>query len=68
MDIAQSDKDWIDNSSYEGLLRGWRYAAAGDPILQGETGKYYVEAMEHKRAAVGPGAAVAASKAIGWGG
>lgn len=58
-------KQWIDNASYQSLLRRWRFSASGDPIFQGEIGKYYTKMLAEKRSA-NPGAAVAASKAIGW--
>lgn len=57
---------WIDNASYEELLRKWRYAPAGDPMFQGETGQYYSEVMAKKRDEVGNAEHVRASKSIGW--
>ncbi len=65
--MTDGDKQWIDNSSYEGLLRRWRNAPVGDPIFQGDTGKYYGKVIAQKRDA-DPGAAVGASKRIGWDG
>lgn len=59
-------KAWIDAASYESLLSKWRFAAVGDPFFQGEVGQYYSAAMARKRDEVGPGAAVAASKSVGW--
>ncbi len=53
--------------SYEDLLRRWRYAPPGDPIFQGDAGKYYADRMAELKAG-DPGAAVAASKWIGWDG
>ncbi|KKM61249.1 hypothetical protein LCGC14_1533690 [marine sediment metagenome] len=64
--MSETEKDWIDNATYQELLRRWRNSPAGDSIFQGEAGKYYSKVMAEKRNAVGPGAAVAASKAIGW--
>jgi len=58
-------KEWIDNSTYEQLLSKWRFAPAGDPLFQGEMGKYYSEVMFRKRDA-DPDAAVRASKNVGW--
>lgn len=56
-------KQWIDDASYEELLRKWRFAPAGDPYFQGETGTYYSNVMAQKRMNVDH---VAASKRIGW--
>ena len=66
--MTEQDKNWIDGSSYEGLLARWRNAPIGDPIFQGDTGKYYGTVMAQKKQQVGAGAAVAASKRIGWDG
>ena len=67
--IDENIKAWIDNASYIELLRRWRFAPAGtDSYFQGETGRYYEEVMMRRRNEVGPGAAVAASKAVGWDG
>jgi len=63
---TQEAKQKIDDSSYERLLSHWWYAPAGDPMFVGEIGEYYTKVMSEKRQAVGPGAAVAASKAIVW--
>jgi len=59
-------REWIDNSSYEGLLNRWRNAPAGDPIFQGEIGKYYSEIMAKKKKEIGHDKAVKASKSVGW--
>lgn len=64
--IDPSMKAWIDNASYQELLSKWRNAPAGSPWFQGETGKYYSEAMARKQSETSPGEKVAASKAIGW--
>jgi len=58
-------KKWIDEASYEDLLRRWRFSE-GDPIFQGDTGEYYKEMMGRRRREVGSAAHVAASKRIGW--
>ena len=62
--INEQIKSWIDNASYESLLSKWRFAPAGDPYFQGETGDYYKKVMCEKRDA-NPAAAVSASKRIG---
>ncbi len=64
--MTDVQKQWIDNTSYEGLLSRWRNApAGGDPIFQGDAGKYYSDAMAKKKAEVGHDAAVATSKNVG---
>ena len=63
--MTDEEKHWIDNASYEDLLRKWRFAPCSDAFFQGETGKYMAKAMTEKRIA-DPDGAVAASKRIGW--
>ena len=67
MNITQAEaaKQWIDNASYEELLRKWRFAPVGDPWFQGELGEYYAKVLAAKRDA-DQGEHVRASKAIGW--
>ena len=62
---AEQMKNWIDNASYQQLLSKWRFSPSGDPFFEGEIGEYYSKVMAERKAA-DPGAAVAASKAIGW--
>lgn len=62
----QEMRDWIDNASYEDLLRKWRFAKSSDPFFQGRIGQYYADVMAKKRAEVGVEEHVRASKAIGW--
>jgi len=59
-------KEWIDSATYEQLLRRWRFAPIGSPWFQGKVGDYYSKVMFHKKEQVSGGAAVAASKAVGW--
>ena len=59
-------KNWIDNASYEELLRKWRFSPSGSPFFEGEVGDYYKEVMFRKRDEVGNAAHVRASKKIGW--
>lgn len=59
-------KSWIDEASYETLLRNWRFSPSGNEFLQGEVGDYYSKVMTKKRDE-NPAAAVTASKNIGWG-
>ncbi len=58
-------KKWIDEASYEDLLRRWRTEPSGTPFFQGEMGDYYAKVMARKRHEVGHAEAVRASKAIG---
>jgi len=59
-------KEWIDGATYAELLSKWRFAKVGSPWFQGEIGKYYSKVMFERKKQVGEGAAVAASKAVGW--
>ena len=56
-------KKQIDEMSYEQLLRLWRFAPVGEPLIQGDTGEYYSSVMGEKKNHVDH---VAASKRIGW--
>ena len=65
MNLTLENKRTIDSKSYEELLSGWRFALAGEPWFQGETGKYWGERMAELR---DQGADhVGASKSLGWG-
>lgn len=66
MELTKNNRETIDSMSYEELLSNWRFAPTGDPWLEGETGKYFGERMSELKTR-DPEAAVAASKAIGWG-
>jgi hypothetical protein len=61
----QEMKQWIDDTSFEELLRHLRTAPADDSLLQGVIDSYYNKVLEEKRK-VNPKEAVAASKRIGW--
>ncbi len=61
-----SMKEWIDNASYEELLRKWRFAPVGDPFFIGEMGAYYGRKLSEKRQEVGNEEHVRVSKMIGW--
>lgn len=58
-------KQWIDDATLEQLLNKWRFAPVGEPMFQGDIGKYYAKVMTAKRSA-DPAGWVAASKRIGW--
>ena len=64
MDLTPENKTHIDSMSYEGLLGKWRFAPAGNPWFQGETGKYWGDRMAELRN--GGADCVGASKNIGW--
>ena len=64
--MTKEQKDWIDQSPYIELLRKWRFSKSGDPLFQGECGKYYVDKMYERRKQVGIDCHTSASKAIGW--
>ncbi len=57
-------KKWIDDASYEDLLRRWRFDPPGSPWFQGKLGDYYQQMMNKKRETADH---VAASKRVGWG-
>lgn len=64
--MTPEEKAWIDNASYEELLRKWRMEPAGSPWFQGSTGSYYAEVLSLKRHEVGNTEHVRISKKIGW--
>ena len=64
MDLTPENKEEIDGKSYTELLRHNRFAPAGDPWFQGETGTYWLERMSYlKSQGVDH---VGASKSVGW--
>ena len=62
--MTDEQKAWIDNASYETLLRRWRHGSPGDAMFQGATGEYFRDALERKRP--GDSEHTATSKRIGW--
>lgn len=65
MELTPENKAHIDRLSYEELLSRWRFAPAGDPWFQGETGEYWAKRMTELKEAGADH--VGASKRIGWG-
>jgi len=63
MDLTPENKAIIDGHNYYTLLYQWRFAPAGDPWFQGETGTYWSERMEKIKKTVDH---VSISKRIGW--
>jgi hypothetical protein len=57
--------EWIDNATYEQLLKKWRHAPSGDPFFTGKVGSYYSKKIRRKREEVGNSAHIVASKNIG---
>lgn len=67
--MTDAQKAQIDAMDYEALLRRWRFAPSGDPLLRNDTGtgQYYAERMAKLRDEPGGDERhVAASKRIGW--
>ena len=62
--MTDQEKAWIDAAAYQTLLERWRYAPAGHPMFQGETGDYYSKVMFAKRDALENGEAARISKSI----
>jgi hypothetical protein len=46
--MTPEQKALIDSMSQEDLCRRWRFAPAGDPLFQGECGKYFSERLKEK--------------------
>ena len=63
MDLTVENKKYIDLLSHYSLLAKIRYAPAGDPWMQGQTGEYWMQRYGEKRAE-DPAQAVHDSKAM----
>lgn len=64
MKLTEENKKYINSLPYEHLLGMWRFAPAGDPWFQDETGDYWSKRMKELR---GQGVDhVGVSKNIGW--
>ena len=64
--MNEETREWIDKADYEQLMYKWRFAPVGDPIFQGETGRYFRRRMNQARAAIGQAEHVRISKKLGW--
>lgn len=64
--MTPEQKKWIDETSYEELLRKWRFAPSSDPLFHGEAGMYYQQVLDRKRKEIGVDEHVRISKLIGW--
>lgn len=65
MKLTDKLKREIDAIPYEGLLRRWRFAPAGDEMFQGESGIYWAQRVQEFRTK-NPEQAIRASKKAGW--
>ena len=66
MQLTDNNKNHIDSLSLEALLSHWRFAPAGDPWFQGQTGDYWAKRMRELREQPGGNQRyVAASKSLG---
>jgi len=65
--MTDGQKAAIDSMSYYSLLQKWRFAATGDPLLQGDVGDYFSKVMRKRESELAPGEKVAISKELGWG-
>jgi hypothetical protein len=65
MNLTPENRATIDTKTIIELLDRIRFAPAGDPWFQGETGDYWLKRYSALKNA-DPGAAVAASKTLGW--
>ena len=63
--MTPEQKKWIDEASYEDLLRKLRFSPVGDPMFKEGTYEYFSKVMQEKRSA-DEAEHVRASKAIGW--
>jgi hypothetical protein len=62
--MTTEQKNWIDNASYEDMLRLVRFAPVGDTFFADEeTWEYFTSVMNEKRKDVDH---VAISKMVGW--
>ena len=65
--INEEMKNWIDNASYEELLRKWRFDPSGPGFFQGEIGLYFQQKMSEKKNKLSHEEQVRISKAVGLG-
>lgn len=63
--MTPEEKQWIDEASYEDLLRKWRFTPLGDPYFVDDKvrSEYFVRVMADKKAQTNH---VFASKRVGW--
>ena len=66
MELTENLKSKIDGMDYHDMLYEWRFAPHGSDIFQGDSGLYYANAMNKKRAALDTLEAAFISKCVGW--
>ena len=59
--MTPEQKAYIDSLSQEDLCSKWRFAPAGDPLFQGDTGDYFSKRLKEKG-----GFTPEISKRLGW--
>lgn len=59
-------KAWIDNATYEQLLKKWRHEPCGSQWFQSPLGDYFRDVMHEKRKALSSGQHAQISKSVGW--
>ena len=65
--MTDDQKKWIDNATYEELLRKWRFEPIGSSWFVSDTGTYFSLVFSRKKAELTEAERVAASKRVGWG-
>lgn len=65
-DLDPERKAWIDNATYEQLLKKWRHDPSSSPWFQPPLGEYFRDVMHEKRKALSSGQATQISKSVGW--
>ncbi len=66
MELTEELKREIDGKTILEILRNARFGLLGDPMLEGESGRYWMDRMKELRSEDNA-AFVAASKMLGWG-
>ena len=60
--MTDAQKHQIDGMSREEMAAKWRFAAPGDPLLQGDTGQYFADVFFKGKGGFSP----EISKGLGW--
>lgn len=66
MTLTDRLKDQIDAMTYDQLLYERRLPVPGSPMFEGESGRYFAEAMRTAKLELNEGGAAATSKRVGW--
>lgn len=59
--MTNEEKEKIDKMTQFEMARMWRFSPSGEPLLQGDTGKYFSEVFQKKG-----GFTPEISKSLGW--